>query len=206
MSPRTAPSSRPAVLALFASLAAIGCGVGAPSTFGASTAALDSLVSSVDPGPCLGALKEQVYAKTLTLAEYEARARSECGVDFSEKPAGGTDGAGEKTPGEPKPGADTQSAEELAFNACASAVKDEVLAGTLDVADFAQALATRCPSKPGAGQEGTPTPAPAPTAAELAYAACANAVKAEVLSGALAISDYEQALATRCPPPPAAGK
>jgi hypothetical protein len=194
------PSS---LIGLFASLALSACGVGAgatTSTSRVSAAAVDSLTSPADQGACIGALKDQVYAKTLTLEEYEARAKSECGVDFSAQSSEG--GTGTKTPGEPEAPQSTPTPQELAFNACATALKDQVAAGTLSVNDFQQALVSQCGAAPA--QAGAPDPAP--TAAELAYSACVAAVKGEVIAGTLAINDYEAALASRCPPPPPAAK
>lgn len=145
-------SSRSALVGLFASLALSACGVGAGAGTTASSrsrvsaATVDSLTSGVDQGACIAALKDQVYANTLTIEEYEARALSDCGVDFN-APADST-----KTPAAPEPEPTPATPEELAYIACVTTVKGEVIAGTLDINDYEAALASRCPPPPPAAK------------------------------------------------------
>ena len=134
------------MLATFASMT-FACSQAAPeppSRDSTASAALagGSAIATPSPGDaesCIRALKQQVTAGTLTLADYEKRALLECGLDV------GTTAGGPKGDPAPGPGGEPAPATDPAYVACANAVKAEVIAGTIAFADYESTIATRCP-------------------------------------------------------------
>lgn len=126
----------------FLVLAACGGPVGPSAADGTlSAAAAASLEAPSDPGSCIAGLKAEVYAGTLSFAGYEARALSDCGIDFSAPLPPPPEEPPAPLPPEP-------TAAELAFIACANALKGQVTAGTLPIEQLAAAVEAQCPKPP----------------------------------------------------------
>jgi hypothetical protein len=131
------------LLTCLAVLVLCACGVGASSSNARSTgtASAAAISSLTVPGgeACIAALKDQVYAGSLTIEEYERRALSECGVDFNAPDPTPKGAPSSETPSPPAP-----TAAEQAYIECATAVKAEVTAGALPISEYEAAIAARC--------------------------------------------------------------
>ena len=89
---------------------------------------------------------------------------------------------------------------------CIARLKDEVYAGRTSIEAYEQRALSECgidfnaPVDSTKGAPSTPEPVAEPSPEAAAAAACANAVKAEVLAGTLPPEAYEATLAARCSP------